>query len=131
MSNDCPFCGVDESQVVFRDELVFAIWDRYPVSDGHLLIVTNRHFADWFEASEAEQRAVIHALDRGRNIIRDRHSTDGFNIGINVGEAAGQTIRHLHVHLNPRLDGDVLDPRGGVRHVIPSRGNYLKSRPAG
>ena len=131
MSNDCPFCDVAESQVVFRDELVFAIWDQYPVSDGHLLIVTNRHFADWFEASDAEQRAVLHALEHGRQIIRDRHSTDGFNIGINVGEAAGQTICHLHVHLIPRLDGDVPDPRGGVRRVVPSRGNYLKSRPAG
>ena len=66
MSNDCPFCSVHESKVVFRDELVFAIWDRYPVSDGHLLIVTNRHFADWFEASDTEQRTVLHALERGR-----------------------------------------------------------------
>ena len=131
MSDDCPFCDVDESQVVFRDELVFAIWDRYPVSDGHLLIITTRHVADWFEASEAEQQAVLNALERGRKIIRDRYSADGFNIGINVGEAAGQTVRHLHAHLIPRIEGDVPDPRGGVRHVIPSRGNYLKSRPAG
>ena len=131
MPNDCPFCDVDESQVFFRDELVFAIWDRYPVSDGHLLIVTARHFADWFEATDEEQRAVMRALEHGRQIIDERYSADGFNVGFNVGEAAGQTIPHLHVHLIPRLDGDVPDPRGGVRHVIPSRGNYLKSQPAG
>ena len=103
----------------------------YPVSDGHLLVVTTRHVADWFEASEEEQRAVLRALDRGRQIILERHAADGFNVGVNIGEAAGQTIPHLHVHLIPRFDGDVPDPRGGVRHVIPSRGNYLKSRPAG
>ena len=131
MSDKCPFCGVDESRVVFRDELVFAIWDQYPVSDGHLLIVTARHIADWFDASEEEQRAVLRALDRGRQIILEKHAADGFNVGVNVGQAAGQTIPHLHVHLIPRSDGDVPDPRGGVRHVIPSRGNYLKSRPAG
>ncbi|MDP6721900.1 MAG: HIT domain-containing protein, partial [Pirellulaceae bacterium] len=117
--------------MVFRDDLVFAIWDQYPVSGGHLLIVTARHIADWFETSEEEQRAVLRALDRGRQIILEQHAADGFNVGINVGEAAGQTIPHLHVHLIPRFDGDVPDPRGGVRHVIPSRGNYLKSRLAG
>ena len=131
MSNDCPFCNVDESQFVFRDDLVFAIWDRYPVSDGHLLIITNRHVADWFEATEAEQHAVLHALARGRQAIRDRYPAKGFNIGVNVGEVAGQTVSHLHVHLIPRREGDVPDPRGGVRHVIPGQGNYLQQLPAG
>lgn len=131
MSSDCPFCNVDESQVVFRDELVFAIWDRYPVSDGHLLIITNRHVADWFGATEAEQHAVLNALARGRQAIRDRFRAEGFNIGVNVGDAAGQTIPHLHLHLIPRCKGDVPDPRGGVRHVIPRRGNYLKQLPGG
>ncbi|MCA9087252.1 MAG: DUF3427 domain-containing protein [Planctomycetaceae bacterium] len=131
MPNDCPFCTADESRVVFRDELVFATWDRHPVSDGHLLIVTNRHVAEWFDASAEEQRAVLCALERGRQIVCERYVADGFNVGINVGEAAGQTIPHLHVHLIPRRNGDVPDPRGGVRHVIPSLGNYLKSRSAG
>ena len=124
MSDDCPFCHVEESQVVFRDDLVFAIWDRYPVSDGHLLIVTARHIADWFEATEVEQHAVMRALERGRQIILERHAADGFNVGVNIGEPAGQTVPHLHVHLIPRLDGDVPDPRGGVRQgsgCSPSR----------
>lgn len=131
MSKDCPFCGVDESQTVFRDELVFAIWDRFPVSEGHLLIVTTRHVADWFEASDDEHRAILRALKRGRQMVAEQHAAHGFNIGVNIGEAAGQTVPHLHVHLIPRLDGDVSDPRGGVRHVIPSRGNYLNAPAAG
>ena len=104
-----------DRRVVFRDDLVFAIWDRYPVSDGHLLVITKRHFADWFEATEEEQRAVLLALERGRQIILERHAADGFNVGVNIGTAAGQTIPHLHVHLIPRFAGDVPDPTGGVR----------------
>jgi diadenosine tetraphosphate (Ap4A) HIT family hydrolase len=94
MSEPCPFCNVDESRVVFRDDLVFAIWDRYPVSDGHLLVITKRHVADWFEASEEEQQAVLRALERGRQIILERHAADGFNVGVNIGTAAGQTVPH-------------------------------------
>ena len=131
MSNNCPFCEVDESKVVFHDDLVYAVWDRYPVSDGHLLIVPTRHFSDWFEATETEHHAILRALERGRSIILEQTTSDGFNIGVNVGKAAGQTIPHLHVHLIPRCEGDVPDPRGGVRHVIPSKGNYLLSPPAG
>jgi len=131
MSEPCPFCVLDESRVAFRDGLVFAIWDRYPVSKGHLLVVTKRHVADWFEASEVEQHAVLHALERGRKIILDQHAADGFNVGVNIGTAAGQTVPHLHVHLIPRFVGDVPDPTGGVRYVIPSRANYLKSQRSG
>ena len=99
MPDGCPFCNVDESSVAFRDELVFALWVRFPVSDGHLLIVTRRHFADWCEATVEEQHHVLRALERGRQIILDRDAPQGFNIGVNVGTVAGQTIRHLHVHL--------------------------------
>ena len=131
MFQGCTFCDVEESRVVFREELVFAIWDQYPVSSGHMLIITTRHVASWFEATQQEQLAILTAIERGREIILQKNAANGFNIGINVGEAAGQTIPHLHVHLIPRFDGDMADPRGGVRHVIPEQGNYLKPRPAG
>ncbi len=131
MSSECPFCSVEVSRIVFHDDLVYAIWDGFPVSEGHLLIVTTRHVSNWFEATQEEQLAILHALDRGRAIIEQRYSVHGFNIGINVEAAAGQTVPHLHVHLIPRREGDVPDPRGGVRHVIPGRGNYLKTTAAG
>ena len=127
----CPFCQVPDSEVLFRNEHVFAIWDRYPVADGHLLIITNRHIESWFEATEDEHLAIIRALAQGRKIINEEFSVDEYNIGVNVGQDAGQTIPHLHVHLIPRNKGDVIDPRGGVRHVIPGKGNYLNSPPAG
>lgn len=131
MPDSCPFCDMDASRIVFQHELVFAMWDAYPVSEGHLLIVTHRHISDWFETTREEQLAVLEALERGRRIIHERYPADGFNFGVNIGLAAGQTIPHLHVHLIPRITGDMPDPRGGVRHVIPARGNYLKSSPAG
>ncbi|MDA7492914.1 DEAD/DEAH box helicase family protein [bacterium] len=130
-SMQCPFCQVPESEVLFRNEQVFAIWDRYPVADGHLLIITNRHIESWFEATEDEHLAIIRALAQGRKIINEEFSVDEYNIGVNVGQDAGQTIPHLHVHLIPRNKGDVIDPRGGVRHVIPGKGYYLNSPPAG
>lgn len=131
MAETCPFCLRDESKVAFQNALVLALWDRYPVSDGHLLIVTQRHFADWFDATEEEQLAVLRALEKGRQIILEKYAADGFNVGVNVGVAAGQTIPHLHVHLIPRFVGDVPDPTGGVRFVIPKRANYLKAQPLG
>jgi diadenosine tetraphosphate (Ap4A) HIT family hydrolase len=82
--------------------------------------------ATWFDASAEEHEAIRQALDEGRQLIDGRHGPDGYNIGTNVGRAAGQTVFHLHVHLIPRYSGDVDDPRGGVRHVIPGKGNYLK-----
>jgi len=94
------------------------------VSEGHLLIVPRRHVPTWFDASTEERAAITAAIDQGRELLASRHHPDGFNIGINVGEAAGQTVFHLHVHLIPRYSGDVPDPRGGVRHVIPGKGRY-------
>ena len=124
MPDPCPFCNIDESRVLFRNDYAFAIWDRFPVSEGHLLVVTNRHIADWFDATEEEHFAILEALRIGRAKVLEKYVTDGFNIGVNIGQAAGQTIPHLHVHLIPRCDGDMPDPTGGVRHVIPERGNY-------
>lgn len=129
MTDRCPFCQPPASKVLDANEHALILGDGFPVSEGHLLVCTRRHVADWFEATEAEQRAILELLQRGRGLILGRHAPAGFNIGINVGLAAGQTVMHLHVHLIPRYAGDVPDPRGGVRHVIPSRGNYLRQLP--
>jgi len=94
------------------------------VSPGHTLIVPNRHVATWFEATPEEQQALLEAIAEARRRIEKNHAPDGYNIGINSGEAAGQTVRHLHVHVIPRYAGDVTDPRGGVRWVIPDKAAY-------
>jgi len=102
------------------------LWDAFPVAPGHALLITRRHIPTWFEATAAEQAAMLEAIPIARTAIGKVHRADGFNIGINIGEAAGQTVMHVHVHVIPRVVGDVDDPRGGVRFVIPSRGNYTR-----
>jgi diadenosine tetraphosphate (Ap4A) HIT family hydrolase len=119
---DCPFC--DAAEAVLSNALAYARFDRYPVNEGHLLIVTRRHVADWFDTSGPEKLALLELLDEGRRLLEHRFRPDGYNVGINVGADAGQTIRHVHVHLIPRYRGDVGNPRGGVRGVIPARQNY-------
>lgn len=122
----CPFCDPRPAERIFyEDELTRGFWDGFPVSPGHALLVPRRHVATWFDATAEEQAALMRALSTARDIVAERHRPDGYNVGINVGEAAGQTVFHLHVHLIPRYWGDIADPRGGVRHVIPSKGNYL------
>jgi ATP adenylyltransferase len=123
--DSCPFCSLDDSDRVFyRDDLTVALWDGYPISPGHALVVPRRHVAGWFEASAEEHAALVRAIDAARAAILERHRPDGFNIGVNVGAAAGQTVFHLHVHLIPRYAGDVADPRGGVRRLIPDKACY-------
>lgn len=122
----CPFCNLPPPRIVFSNSLVVALWDGFPVSPGHLLIVPKRHVATWFEANEEEQRQIWQAIEKGKEAICQLYQPDGFNIGTNVGEAAGQTVPHLHLHIIPRYQGDVPDPRGGVRYVIPHKANYLK-----
>jgi HKD family nuclease len=124
----CPFCSLDPARVFFESDLVFGVWDAFAVSDGHALVVTRRHVASWFDATPSERAALTEGFAVARESVLRTHAPDGFNIGINVGDAAGQTIPHLHVHVIPRYAGDVPDPRGGVRHVIPGRGNYLTAK---
>jgi diadenosine tetraphosphate (Ap4A) HIT family hydrolase len=103
----CPFCFPAEDRIAFEDRLTRALWDAFPVSEGHLLIVPRRHVPTCFDAAEEERAAITRAIDRGRELIESRHHPDGFDIGASVGEAAGQTVFHLHVHLIPRSKGDV------------------------
>lgn len=121
----CPFCSPDRSRIAFEDEIVVALWDGFPVSDGHLLIVPKCHAPTWDELSALQKTAIWSAIDRAQGMIRERHQPDGFNVGFNQGAAAGQTVFHFHLHIIPRYSGDVADPRGGVRHVIPTKANYL------
>ena len=126
MNADCPFCTIESSRVFYTGVSVFAIWDQYPVSPGHALLIPRRHIASWFDATQEEQHELLQAVSSVREQILQRFQADGFNIGINDGTAAGQTVRHLHVHLIPRYRGDVPDPAGGVRYVIPEKANYLR-----
>ena len=117
--DECPFC--DATAAVLSNALALARFDKYPVSVGHLLVMTRRHVASYFESTAAERAALMELIDAGKALLDERFSPAGYNIGINVGATAGQTIAHLHVHLIPRYAGDVADPRGGVRGVIPDK----------
>jgi diadenosine tetraphosphate (Ap4A) HIT family hydrolase/5-methylcytosine-specific restriction endonuclease McrA len=121
----CQFCYVGSDRIVAETPLALLIRDRFPVADGHLLALSRRHVADYFSLYAPERNALHQLLDAGRTRIREEYpDVAGFNVGINAGEAAGQTIFHCHVHLIPRRVGDVDQPRGGVRGVIPGRRGY-------
>jgi len=121
-SQDCPFCHPDG--ILFENDLAYAKPDKYPVNPGHLLIIPRRHVADFFLTTEAEKAALLSLLDEAKHYLDGKHAPAAYNIGINVGEVAGQTIPHVHLHLIPRYQGDMQDPRGGVRGVIPDKQHY-------
>ena len=118
----CPFCGGEGE--ILGNELAFARYDAFPVSPGHLLVIPRRHVADWFDLTDEELEAIFSLIREGKALLDAEFCPDGYNIGINCKEAAGQTIFHVHVHLIPRYAGDVENPRGGVRGVIPEKRNY-------
>jgi ATP adenylyltransferase len=121
----CVFCQIPEERVIAYNALAVAIYDKYPVTNLHALIIPNRHAANFFDLFEPERRAINQLLDRLRNeIVKKDGSASGFNVGMNSGATAGQTIDHAHVHLIPRRQGDVQDPRGGVRAIIPGKAVY-------
>ena len=120
----CPFCRPDPAAVVLRGEAGFVLKDKFPVTPGHLLIVPHRHIPSYFDATPFEKTALWALVERAKALMDAQGRPDGCNIGVNVGEAAGQTVGHLHIHLIPRRKGDTADPRGGVRNVIPGKGGY-------
>ena len=120
----CPFCNIAAARILQESALAIALSDAFPVSRGHCLVIPRRHVRSWFETSEDERREMLRLLDDAREALRRAGGPDGFNIGINDGAAAGQTVPHLHVHLIPRYTGDARDPRGGVRWVLPERADY-------
>lgn len=124
---ECPFCNPDaERELLLESATAYAMFDKYPVSNGHTLIIPKKHCAEYFELSFKEQSACWFILNKAKKILQKKLTPHGFNVGINVGLAAGQTVNHVHIHLIPRYRGDVIDPIGGVRNVIPSKGDYLK-----
>ena len=120
----CPFCDPTDDRLFAQNALAIALWDGFPVTSGHALITPRRHIAGWFDTSESERSALFALVDTAKAIIDPVHRPNGYNIGINIGAAAGQTVFHAHIHLIPRFVGDVKDPSGGVRHVIPSKAHY-------
>jgi len=121
----CVFCQMPEVRVAHQNELCFVVADKYPVTPGHLLVIPKRHVADYFELGRPELTSVHFLLEQSkRNIQQNDSAVTGFNVGINCGQSAGQTVSHCHVHLIPRREGDVKSPTGGVRNVIPGMGKY-------
>ena len=122
---DCLFCGIDSDRIIAENELCYAIRDGFPVTPLHTLVIPKRHVADYFDLYQPELNAIQTLLNEQREQIRTADpAVTGFNVGINSGADAGQTIFHVHVHLIPRREGDVADPRGGVRGVIPEKQKY-------
>lgn len=121
----CVFCSPQKDRVFLENDLGLALWDAFPVTALHALIIPRRHTPDYFALGRDELLACDDLLRKARDLVRSMDpSVDGFNIGANVGEAAGQTVFHCHIHLIPRRKGDVENPRGGVRHLIPGKGAY-------
>jgi diadenosine tetraphosphate (Ap4A) HIT family hydrolase len=118
----CPFCKTGDT--VLKNNLAYVRYDKYPVSQGHLLIIPFRHVSDYFELDNDEKSALYRLLDEGKELLIGEYQPDGFNVGINIGETAGQTIPHVHIHLIPRYKGDTNNPMGGVRGVIPEMKMY-------
>lgn len=124
-NQQCFFCNVPADRVITKNELAFVIRDGFPVTPGHTLIIPHRHVVDFFGLTEPELNACNALLHQVRQeIMANDPTVEGFNIGMNAGEVAGQTIFHCHIHLIPRRKGDVENPRGGVRHLIPGKGFY-------
>lgn len=121
----CPFCNLNPKvELLTETATAVAFLDGYPVSKGHTLIIPKRHVADYFDLTTKEQRALWLVVNHCKKLLQSRYNPDGFNVGINVGESAGQSIFHVHIHLIPRYKGDVENPKGGVRGVIPGKMRY-------
>jgi superfamily II DNA or RNA helicase/diadenosine tetraphosphate (Ap4A) HIT family hydrolase/HKD family nuclease len=122
-----PFEQIPPEHWIASNDTAFAVLDAFPVSAGHSLVITRRRIATWWESTETERRDVMALVDLVKARLDAEFRPEGYNVGFNAGDAAGQTVPHLHIHVIPRFTGDVDDPRGGIRNVIPGRGSYLAS----
>lgn len=122
---ECPFCDPEADRIIFKNDLAIVIEDKYPISPGHSLIIPCRHILSIFDVNEHELSAIWSLIIETRQHINRRQSIDGFNLSVNIGEAAGQTVQHAHIHIIPRIFGDVEDATGGVRWIMPKIANYL------
>lgn len=121
---DCPFCDPEKLTILQETVLSRAFLDGYPVSAGHTLIVPRRHVASFFELTPEEQADLLRLASECKAALDREHAPAGYNLGLNDGRAAGQTVMHVHLHLIPRYEGDVADPRGGIRWVLPPKAPY-------
>ena len=126
---NCPFCCLPEQRIIDRNDRAVVVRDAYPVTPGHTLVIPTRHVASFFDTTAAEREAMLLLLDRAREQLQGELRPESYNIGVNDGRAAGQTVGHLHIHLIPRYAGDREDPRGGVRWVIPQKAAYWLDEP--
>ena len=124
MDAQCPFCSPVSSKIVLENPLCYCRYDNYPVGKGHMLVVPFRHVANFFELTQDERKDAFELVWQANAKLDGEFHPDGYNVGVNVGLAAGQTVMHVHIHLIPRYHGDVPDPRGGIRFVIPKKANY-------
>ena len=120
----CSFCTLSSERIIDENSTAIAIRDGYPVSPGHTLLITKRHIGSFFDLTEAERSDILDLLNRAKLAVDHEFQPQAYNIGINDGPCAGQTVPHLHVHLIPRYAGDLPDPRGGVRWVLPEKAKY-------
>ncbi|RDY24300.1 HIT family protein [Romboutsia maritimum] len=118
----CIFC--DMKDYVLENELAFAIFDKFPVNKGHMLFIPKKHVKDFFDITKEEREAMFNLIDEGKKLLDEKYLPDGYNVGVNCGEVSGQTVMHVHVHLIPRYTGDLKNPKGGVRGVIPKKMKY-------
>jgi ATP adenylyltransferase len=126
LAGSCPFCNPSGDTILLAESATaFSILDKFPVSKGHALIIPKRHVDNYFELSFREQSACTFMLNYVKEFVQKKYEPDGFNIGINIGKSAGQTVDHVHIHFIPRFAGDVDKPEGGVRGVIPEKKSYL------
>jgi len=126
-NNPCIFCNIKKSDLTDENELAYLSYDSYPVTDLHCLIIPKRHVKNYFELTDEEIVACNKLIKKIKKEIENKDSTvKGFNIGTNSGKTAGQSIMHCHIHLIPRREGDVKDPQGGIRSVIPLKQYYIR-----
>jgi diadenosine tetraphosphate (Ap4A) HIT family hydrolase len=122
--HDCPFCRLERNRIRLEGGFAVAVLDGFPVTQGHTLVIPRRHVASLFELPDEEQAAVWKLVAQVRALLVAELRPDGFNVGLNDGTSAGQTVMHAHIHVIPRRHGDVADPRGGVRWIIPNKAAY-------
>jgi diadenosine tetraphosphate (Ap4A) HIT family hydrolase len=121
---DCPFCHLAVDRIWLQTDVAVAFLDKFPVSPGHTLIIPEHHVGALMELPENDLTEIWSLVAHVRTLLLEKYKPDGFNIGINEGVAAGQTVPHAHIHIIPRFKGDVPDPRGGIRWVLPARAKY-------
>jgi diadenosine tetraphosphate (Ap4A) HIT family hydrolase len=123
-NKDCIFCNLKWFETIYENDACVAVYDKYPVNPGHVLVIPKRHIETCFDLKPYEVEKMYYAVMKAKEEIEKKFSPDGYNIGFNCGESGGQTINHCHMHIIPRYKGDVENPRGGIRGVIPNKKEY-------